>query len=197
VSRIDLDIEENSLTSTAGINRRNQAVAQTEAWAKSNGRSIQFSYTLPSTTTGMDSSDEAVLKNAIADHATVSVVNLMTFDYYVGTNQEMASDTKSAASGLHSQLHSLYPSASSAQLWGMIGVTEMPGIDDYGPGETFTKADATTVLSWAKSNGINTVSFWALQRDNGGCPGTAGSDTCSGISQSTWYFSHTFEPFTG
>jgi hypothetical protein len=197
VSRIDLDIEENSLTSTAGINRRNQAVAKTEAWAKSNGRSIQFSYTLPSTTTGMDSSDEAVLKNAIADHATVSVVNLMTFDYYVGTNQEMASDTKSAASGLHSQLHSLYPSASSAQLWGMIGVTEMPGIDDYGPGETFTKADATTVLNWAKSNGLNTVSFWALQRDNGGCPGTGGSDTCSGISQSTWYFSHAFEPFTG
>jgi hypothetical protein len=195
VSRIDLDIEENSLTSTAGINRRNEAVARTEAWAKSSGRSIQFSYTMPSTTTGMDSSDEAVLKNAIADHATVSVVNLMTFDYYVGTNQEMAADTRSAASGLHSQLHALYPSASSAQLWAMIGVTEMPGIDDYGPGETFTKADAATVLNWAKSNGINTLSFWALQRDNGGCPGTAGSDTCSGISQPTWYFSHALEPF--
>jgi hypothetical protein len=197
VSRIDLDIEENSLTNTAGINRRNQAVAKTEAWAAANGRSIQFSYTMPSTTTGMDSSDEAVLKNAIADHATVSVVNLMTFDYYTGTSHEMASATKSAASGLHSQLHSLYPSASSAQLWAMVGVTEMPGIDDYGPGETFTQADATSVESWAASNGISTLSFWALQRDNGGCPGTAGSDTCSGISQPTWYFSHTFEPFTG
>jgi hypothetical protein len=38
----------------------------------------------------------------------------------------------------------------------MMGVTEMPGIDDYG----------------AKG-------------------------TCSGISQPTWYFSTTFEPFTG
>jgi hypothetical protein len=79
----------------------------------------------------------------------------------------------------------------------MVGITEMPGIDDYGPGETFTQADATTVESWARSTGIGTLSFWALQRDNGGCPGTAGSDTCSGISQPTWYFSHTFEPFTG
>jgi Glycosyl hydrolases family 18 len=197
VSRIDLDIEENSLTNTAGINRRNRAVAQTESWAAANGRSIQFSYTLPATPAGMDSSDKAVIQNAIADGAKVSVVNLMTFDYYVGTNQEMATDTETAASGLHSQLQSLYPSDTSAQLWAMIGVTEMPGIDDYGTGETFTEADATTVLNWAKSHGIGTLSFWALQRDNGGCPGTGGSDSCSGISQPDWYFSHTFESFTG
>ena len=78
----------------------------------------------------------------------------------------------------------------------MVGITEMPGIDDYGKDETFTEADATTVLNWAQSEGIGTLSFWALQRDNGGCPGTKGSDTCSGISQPTWYFSNTFEPFT-
>ena len=55
VSRIDLDIEANSLTNTAGINRRNEAVAQVESWAAANGRSIQFSYTMPTNTTGMDS----------------------------------------------------------------------------------------------------------------------------------------------
>src|SRR5215475_6085538 len=96
VPRIDLDIEENSLTNTAGINRRNEAVAQVESWAAANGRSIQFSYTMPSTTTGMDSQTEAVVQNAIADGAKVGVVNLMTFDYYDGTNQEMATDTESA-----------------------------------------------------------------------------------------------------
>jgi hypothetical protein len=196
IPRIDLDIEQNSLTDTAGINRRNEAVAEVEAWAAANGRSIQFSYTMPSTTTGMDSQDEAVIQNAIADGATVSVVNLMTFDYYIGTEQEMATDTETAGASLHSQLQSLYPSDSSAQLWDMVGITEMPGIDDYGTDETFTEADAATVLSWAQSKGINTLSFWALQRDNGGCPGTSGSDSCSGISQPTWYFSNTFEPFT-
>jgi hypothetical protein len=196
VSRIDLDIEGNSLSDTAGINRRNEAVAQTEAWAAANGLSIQFSYTMPSTTTGLDSSEEAVLQNAIADGATVNVVNLMTFDYDAGTQQEMATDTETAAQGLYSQLQSLYPSDSSAQLWGMIGVTEMIGIDDSGADETFTQADATTVLNWAESEGISTLSFWALDRDNGGCPGTAGSDTCSGLSQPTWFFSDAFEPFT-
>jgi hypothetical protein len=195
VPRIDLDIEGDSLTDTAGINRRNEAVAQVESWAAANGRSIQFSYTMPATTTGLDSSEVSILQNAIADGATVSVVNLMTFDYYIGTEQEMATDTESAAAGLHGQLQDLYPSDTSAQLWAKVGVTEMPGIDDYGPDETFTEADASTVLNWAESNGIGTLSFWALQRDNGGCPGTAGSDTCSGISQPTWYFSDAFEPF--
>ena len=56
----------------------------------------------------------------------------------------------------------------------MIGVTEMIGIDDFGPAETFTVADATTVLNWATQQGIEALSFWALQRDNGGCPGGAG-----------------------
>jgi hypothetical protein len=77
----------------------------------------------------------------------------------------------------------------------MTGVTEMPGIDDYGPEETFTPQDAVTVENWAAAKGISTLSFWALQRDNGGCVGTAGSDSCSGIAQDTWYFSHTFEEF--
>jgi chitodextrinase len=109
----------------------------------------------------------------------------------------MATDTETAAQGLHDQLAQLYPSKSDADLWAMIGITEMPGIDDFGAAETFTTDNATTVYNWAVSKGINTLSFWALQRDNGGCPGQGGSDTCSGTTQSTWQFSHTFEPFSG
>jgi hypothetical protein len=196
VSRIDLDIESDSLTDTAGINRRNEAVAMVDSWAAAQGRSIQFSYTIPITTTGLTSGEVSLLQNAISDGATVSVLNIMTFDYYIGTEQEMATDTEQAASDTISQLESLYPSKTQAQLWGMLGVTEMPGIDDYGPDETFTQADAATVLNWAQSNGLSTLSFWALQRDNGRCPGTKGAGSCSGITQPQWYFNHQFEPFT-
>ena len=52
------------------------------------------------------------------------------------------------------------------------------------------------MLTWAESKGISTLSFWALQRDNGGCPGTTGAGTCSGIAQTTWYFSHRSSTFT-
>jgi hypothetical protein len=109
----------------------------------------------------------------------------------------MATDTQTSANGLYNQLAALYPSKTSAQLWNMIGITEMVGVDDYGPAETFTLANATTVYNWAVSKGINTLSFWALQRDNGNCPGSGAADNCSGISQSTWQFSHIFEPFSG
>jgi hypothetical protein len=197
VPRIDLDVEANSLTNTAGINRRNEAIALTEAWAAAHHRSIQFSYTLPTFATGLTPAGLAVLQNAAADGARVSVVNVMTFDYYYGTAQEMATDTETAAAGVVSQLQSLYPGARPARLWHMIGVTEMPGIDDFGPGETFTQADAATVLHWAQGKGISTLSFWALQRDNGGCPGVKGAGSCSGLAQPAWYFSHTFERFTG
>jgi hypothetical protein len=195
VPRIDLDVEGTSLTDTAGINRRNEAIARVESWAAARRISIQFSYTLPSLTTGLDSEDDAVIENATADHARISVVNLLTFDYYLGTEQNMVTDTETAAAGTYTELRSLFPNDAPAQLWHMIGVTEMPGIDDFGPDETFTTADAIAVLRWAQGKGIGTLSFWALQRDNGGCPGTKGAGTCSGLDQPTWYFSHVFEHF--
>jgi hypothetical protein len=40
------------------------------------------------------------------------------------------------------------------------------------------------------------LSIWAIQRDNGGCPGTIDSNHCSGIKQGIWAFSHLLEPFT-
>jgi hypothetical protein len=196
VPRIDLDVEADSLTNTAGINRRNEAIAMTEAWAAAHHRQIQFSYTLPTFPTGLTSTGLAVLQNAVADGARISTVNLLTFDYYLGTQQDMVADTESAAAGLFGQLQSLYPTATARQLWHMIGVTEMPGIDDYGPDETFSTADAVTILHWAQQQGIGLISFWALQRDNGSCVGTKGAGACSGVSQPTWYFSHVFEHFT-
>jgi hypothetical protein len=198
VPRIDLDIEADSLNNAAGIDRRNKAIAMTEAWAAEHHLQIQFSYTLPTFPTGLTSSGLAVLQNAVDDGAKISTVNLLTFDYYFGTQQDMVADTETAAAGLYSQLQSpsLYPQATSSQLWHMIGITEMPGIDDFGPDETFSTADAITILHWAQQRGIGLLSFWALQRDNGGCPGTKGAGTCSGVSQPPWYFSHVFEHFT-
>lgn len=196
VTRIDLDVEGDSINNAAGIDRRNKAIAKVDRWAERTGRSVQFSYTLPTTATGLAPNGVALLKNAVDNGARVDVVNIMTFDYWDGATHDMAADTETAAAGLHDQLAALYPKKDPAKLWHRIGVTEMPGIDDFGPEETFTTQDAVKVEQWAVAKGINTLSFWALQRDNGGCVGTAGANSCSGIAQDTWYFSHTFEPFT-
>jgi hypothetical protein len=196
VHRIDLDTEGDSVNNAAGINRRNEAVAMTEAWAAARGLPIQFSYTLPTFPTGLPPAEQSVLQNAVADGAKISTVNIMTFDYYIGTQQDMLADSESAASALVSFLGTLYPGDSQRQLWHMVGITEMPGIDDFGTAETFSLADAPALVWWAKQHDVGFLSFWASQRDNGGCPGTKGAGTCSGLQQPDWFFSHIFELFS-
>jgi len=198
MTRLDMDVEGRSLNNTAGIDRRNKAIKIVEDWAAAQGRPLQISYTVPTTPAGLESTGMAILQNAIANGARVDVVNIMTFDYYDRVTTDMGAAAIGAAQGLHSQLASLYPSKTSAQLWAMEGNTLMPGLDDY-PRKTEVTypADAQRVVDFAKANGISTLSIWAIQRDNGGCPGATGSNSCSGIVQNTWDFSHILEPFTG
>ena len=103
--------------------RRNEAIALTEAWAAAHHRQIQFSYTLPTFATGLPAAELGVLQNAVANGVTDFIVNIMTFDYYLGPAQDMVADTKTAASALISELQPLLPDATTAGLWHMIGVT--------------------------------------------------------------------------
>jgi hypothetical protein len=196
VTRIDLDVEADSLTNTAGIERRNEAIARTEAWAAAHRKAVQFDYTIPVNPTGLTASGLSVLQNAAAEHAKITEVNIMTFDYYFGTAQDMLADAESAATATFGQLEAIYREESPQALWHSIGITIMPGIDDYGTDETFTTADAPALLDWAAARGLGLLSIWALQRDNGGCPGTKGAGSCSGVTQPAWYFSHVFEQFS-
>ncbi|HEX3955889.1 MAG TPA: glycosyl hydrolase family 18 protein [Trebonia sp.] len=196
ISRIDLDVEADSVTNTAGIERRNEAVAQAEAWAAWHHLPLSFSYTLPTFPTGLPAAELSVLQNAVAEHAKIAVVNLEAFDYYFGTQQDMLADAESAATGLEGQLATLYPGVPARALWQKVGITEMPGIDDFGPDETFSTTQAHALEQWAAVHGLGELSIWALQRDNGSCPGTKGAGACSGVTQPTWYFDHVFEPFS-
>jgi hypothetical protein len=198
VSRLDMDVEGRSLTRSDGIDRRNRAIKLVEDWANANLRPLQISYTLPTTPAGLEASGMAVLQDAMTTGARVDVVNIMTFDYYDHTTTDMGAAAISAAQGLFAQLHTLYPAKTAAQRWAMVGTTILPGIDDY-PRKTEVTypADAQRLLTFAKANGINTISAWAIQRDNGGCPGQTDGNDCSGIVQNPWDFSHLLEPFTG
>jgi hypothetical protein len=198
VTRLDMDIEGRSLNRPDGIDRRNKALKLVQDWAATNGRSLEVSYTLPTSASGLESSGLAVLRNAIANGTRVDVVNIMTFDYYDRVTSDMGAAAISAANGLFAQLQTLYPAKTPAQLWAMVGITLMPGLDDYPRRtENTSVADAQRVLDFARLNGLNTLSIWAIQRDNGGCPGQTGSNDCSGIVQNTWDFTHLLQPFTG
>ena len=77
----------------------------------------------------------------------------------------------------------------------MVGITEMPGIDDFGPAETFTLANATTVTNWAKAQGI-------ARCPSGRCSATTAAARQRGGRQllrhraDTWQFSQLMRGFT-
>jgi len=202
VTRLDMDIEDASLNNLAAIDRRNQAIHLVQQWAERHHRPLQIVYTLPTAPSGPEPNAVNVLASAIKYGARVDVVNIMTFDYYDDQPHDMLADTKTAANGLVRALQALYPHRPTAQLWRMVGITEMLGIDDYGSGgetgplEVFTLANARAVTRWAGEHHIAELSFWALGRDNGGCPGTPGSDDCSGVVQSPYQYTQIMLPFT-
>jgi hypothetical protein len=188
VTRIDLDTEEDSLNNLAGVNRRNEAIAMVERWAARTRRTVQFVYTLPVNTTGLDENGAHVLQNAVENGARIAIVDVMTFDYYDNLPHEMADNAQTAAIAAYNVLHRLYPAKSPAQLWGMIGVCQdigappNPGQDDFGAAETLTIADAHTVEQWAAARGLAELTFWNLANDNS--------------ASAPYQYSHAFEPFT-
>jgi chitinase len=190
VTRLDMDVEGRSVNRTDGIDRRNKALKLVQDWAAAQRRPFQVSYTVPTSASGLEPSGVAILQNAIANGTRVDVVNIMAFDYYDRVTTDMGTAAVNAANGTAAQLQSIGMNA-------QIGITLMPGLDDYPKKtENTTLAHAQQVLDYANANGVNTLSIWAIQRDNGGCPGVTGSNSCSGIVQGTWDFTHLLAPFT-
>ena len=198
VTRLDMDIEGRSLTKPDGIDRRNKAIAALQRWARNQDRTLQIQYTLPTSADGLEASGLAVLRNAVSNGVTVDVVNPMVFDYYDGVTTDMGEAAVTASKGLHAQLARLYPRKTSAELWEMQGATIMNGVDDYPRRTEVTYLrDARQLLDFARVKGMSTLSMWAIQRDNGDCPGGRAANDCSGIVQEQWAFTHLLEPFTG
>jgi hypothetical protein len=82
VTRLDMDIEDNSLTDRAGIARRDAAIRQLKLWAARTGRQVQVVYPIGAEPRGLDLSDYALLTDATVHHVPISIANIMAFDYY-------------------------------------------------------------------------------------------------------------------
>jgi chitinase len=153
VTRLDFDIEGATLGDTASNNRRNQALAALQA----QNPAVQVDYTLAVAPNGLPSAELGVLQNALANGVKVSLVNIMTMDF--GNGQNALNDAISAAQATAAQLASLY-GISTAQAYGMLGLTPIAGQND--DNEYFSQADASTLESFAASNGVQELSFWEV-----------------------------------
>ncbi|WP_194928656.1 glycosyl hydrolase family 18 protein [Pseudactinotalea sp. HY158] len=197
-TRIDLDIEGGSLTKPGAeesIDRRNKAIKIVQDWAAEEGRTVEFVYTQPTWTTGLNDGSMLLLRNAVENGTRIDAVNIMTFSYYddvsyacqdgSGPPHDMAASTIAAGNSLHGILSDLYPDKSEQEIWSMIGIIEMPGNSDFGQCEKFTPEDAVKVLDWAIQKDLWALSFWVLQSDGRGRHGGE-----------PYQFSRIFAPFT-
>ena len=156
ITRLDFDIEGNTINNTSATSRRDQALAQLQ---KSNP-SVQVDFTLPVDPTGLESNATSLLKDAKSKGVAVSVVNIMTMDF--GDGQNALKDAESGANATHGQLQKIYTGESSAQVWGMLGLTPIAGRND--DNENFTQSNAKTLESFAKSNGVGELAFWEVDQ---------------------------------
>jgi chitinase len=153
VTRLDFDIEGSTLGDSASNNRRNQALAALQA----QNSAVQVDYTLAVAPNGLPSQELGVLQNAQSNGVKVSVVNIMTMDF--GNGQNALNDAISAAQATAGQLSGLY-GISTAQAYAMMGLTPIAGQND--DNEVFTQSNASTLESFAASNGVQELSFWEV-----------------------------------
>lgn len=113
---------------------------------------MRVSFTLTVLPTGLTADGLRVVQNAIANGVDIGQVDVMAMDYddpafdYSGKMGDLAIQ---AAQRVHDQLAPLYPSKSDTQVWAMVGVTPMIGVNDD-PREVFTVADADKLTAFAR-----------------------------------------------
>ena len=202
LTHVDFDIEGGATTDIASINRRSQALAQLQAEYAGQGKNLVVSLTLPVLPQGLTQDGLAIVGSAAKNGLRLGVVNLMAMDYgdwaAPSPDGKMGQYADQSAQSTHDQLKTVYPTLSDAQLWAMVGITPMIGVNDT-QGETFTVADAQVVAAFASQHHIGRVAMWSLTRDQQCAQGagTWADATCSSIRQAPYAFSHTFEAFTG
>ncbi len=206
LTHLDFDIEGSAVTDKASYDRRSQALASLE----SSYPSLSVSLTLPVLPTGLTADGIGVLKSAAQYGLKVSVVNVMAMDYgqYAAPDgTKMEAYTEQAAQATHDQIATVYPALADAQLWSMVGVTPMIGVNDAcwdAYCEDFTVADAKALVTYAKSKHLGRIAMWSLTRDTP-CRNDSGNvvtytyadPSCSSISQADYAFSTAFAAYTG
>ncbi|KIF67830.1 hypothetical protein HY68_02910 [Streptomyces sp. AcH 505] len=194
LTRVDFDIEGGTVADDAANDRRNKALAQLQQEYASAGKKLDVQYTLATDPSGLPQDQLDLLTNAKNNNLNVNLVNLMTMDY--GSPMDMGKAATDAATALHAQLGRIWTTKTDAQLWAMEGNTPMIGVNDT-QSEVFSTANANTLTAFAKSKGIQELSFWALGRDKACSSNGQLSDVCSGTSQSAWQFSSIMNGVTG
>jgi hypothetical protein len=212
-TRVAFDIEGDALTNNqyaASVTLRNQAIAGLQSGVP--GTKLCVEYKLTGTTTGLTDRGEVLLKDAVDKGVNICLVNTLAMNYgsSAPVNQPgiMGQYAVNAAKATFLQTKYLFPKKSDSQVWSMVGLTIMNGINNssgQGGREIFALSDIPTVLQFAMKSGLRELSMRELHRDQPPSVGnvivptdtvTATPTTDSGIQQNPYGFSAVLNKFT-
>jgi chitinase len=165
IRMVDYDVEGAYLNMIDKNDQRNKVISKLQ----NTYSDLYVSYTLPVAAPSrwnrgglLDNSIE-MLKNAIQNNVNISIVNLMTMDYYIQLNKPLGYIACDIADIVKDQLKQLYPTYQDNILYNMIGITPMIGRND--DNSIFSTDDAKILVNCAIQKGLGLLSFWSVQRD--------------------------------
>ncbi|MEV5938215.1 cellulose binding domain-containing protein [Streptomyces sp. NPDC051994] len=188
LTKVDFDIEGAALPDTAANTRRAQAIAKLQQ----SHPGLDVSFTLPVMPEGLTQPGVDLVADAKKNGVKVSAVNVMAMDYGPSYSGGMGDYAIQAATATQAQIKGVL-GLSDGAAWKAVAVTPMIGVNDVNV-ETFTVADATKLVDFAKSKGLGWLAMWSGARDkqcSGGAKNSA-DPTCSSIVQEPLAFTKAF-----
>jgi chitinase len=166
---IDFDVE-NASVNVAKVMQSLQQVQHAHP-------DLPILFTLPVLPEGLVADGKELVQKARAANLRF-VVNIMAMDYGPAYMNDMGEYAIQAATNVFLFLQSLYPEKSAAELWQMIKVTPMIGVNDVNV-EKFTLKNVDTLREFAKQNQLAGLAIWSMARDKP-CADQWASPVCSG-----------------
>lgn len=183
ITDLDFDLEQGQQSSNAALNAmRGAALKQLQ-----DEKHVRVAFTLPVSPGGLPQDGLDIVQAAVSAGVEVAVVNGMTMDYGNGT--DLGTTPIRSIDGLALQLRGVLPGLDLDQAYRRAGATAMIGKND--DDETFSLANAGTLVAYARQRQLGLLSFWAIQRDQP-CGAAATLDLCSRVNTSVLQFSAVF-----
>jgi hypothetical protein len=189
LSAIDVDIEHTEFTKTAVRERVVEALADLQHADPT----LEISVTFGTNETGPDADGKAMIEQAAMLGFQPYAWTIMPFDFGTAVS-DTGTVSIQAAEGLEVDVASAYGESATAA-YAHIGISSMNGDTDEAD-ETVSLSDFQQILTFAETEHLARLTFWAVNRDrpcSGGLSLKAGS--CSGIAQAPFAFTDLLREF--
>lgn len=191
LSALDVDVEHTEFTNKAVRQRVVAALAALQG----EDPTLEISVTFPTGETGPDADGVAMIDQAASLGFQPYAWTVMPFDFGTPVD-DMGTISIQAAEGLEADVATAY-GESASRAYAHVGISSMNGDTDEAD-ETVSTADLQQILSFATSEHLARLTFWAVNRDRpcGSGLATQAGD-CSGIAQSPYAFTDLIARYAG